>query len=116
MTTCPGVGTCYDFSLNISFGMLDPFEEPEFEIRDIEVELSVTNAGLTDAFLVERDGTETHFYNDTNGEAQSNYTIDTIGKELKSVVGYIPTPMMMKVILRYHLRDLSQNLEILKII
>ena len=36
MTTCPGVGTCYDFSLNISFGMLDPFEEPEFEIRDIE--------------------------------------------------------------------------------
>jgi len=92
MTTCPGVGTCYDFSLNISFGMLDPFEEPEFEIRDIEVELSVTNAGLTDAFLVERDGTETHFYNDTNGEAQSNYTIDTIGKELKSVVGYIPDP------------------------
>ena len=31
MTTCPGVGMCYDFSLNISYGMLDQFEAPEFE-------------------------------------------------------------------------------------
>ena len=92
MTTCPGVGMCYDFSLNISYGMLDQFEEPEFEIRDIEIELSVTNAGLTDAYLVDRDGSENHFYEDTNGEDMSNYTIDTIGKEFKVVVGYIPDP------------------------
>ncbi len=92
MTTCPGVGMCYDFNLNISYGMLDPFELPEFEIRDIEVELSVTNAGLTDAYLVDRDGTQNHFYDDSNGEDMSNYTIDTIGKEFKVVVGYIPDP------------------------
>jgi len=91
-TTCPMDGMCYDFNLNISYGMLNQFELPEFEIRDIEVKISITNAGLTDAFLIDRDGTEQHFYDGSNGEEMSNYTIPNIGKGLKVTVGYIPDP------------------------
>ena len=72
--------------------MLNQFELPEFEIRDIEVELSVTNAGLMDAFLINRDGSEAYFYEASNGEDLSNYTISDIGKGVKVVVGYIPEP------------------------
>ncbi len=91
-TTCPMDGMCYDFNLNVSYGMLNQFELPEFEIRDIEVEISITNAGLTDAFLIDRDGTEQHFYDGSNGKEMSNYTIPNIGKGLKVTVGYIPDP------------------------
>lgn len=71
-TTCPGQsGVCYDFNLNISYGMIQQFEIPDFEIRDIEVEVTVSNAGITEAYFIDRMGAEIHFYDDSGGEETS---------------------------------------------
>ena len=90
-TTCPANGFCYDFTVEVSYGLLDVFAEPDFEIRDIVVEINVTNSGVLDAFMVDLDdGSETHFYSDGNGEQESSYFINEIGKSVKVPVGHYP--------------------------
>ena len=94
-STCPSEpGTCYDFNLNVSYAMLNQFETPEFEIRDIEVELTVSNAGVTEAYLIDsKSGTQTAFYDDSMGAESSKLILsEQIGKAQKVVVGYTPSP------------------------
>ena len=90
-TTCPATGICYDFNVEVIWGLLDSSEEENFELRDIVVEVNVTNAGVLDAFMINSTGVNnTHFYDDAEGQKESSYYINDVGTRKRVVTSYIP--------------------------
>lgn len=90
-TTCPADGICYDFTVEVVWGLLDFSEDVDFELRDIVVEVNVSNNGVLDVFMINSSGVNnTHFYDDSEGQKESSYFISDVGSPKRVVTGYVP--------------------------
>lgn len=98
-TTCPDEERmCYDFTVRLAFdvpGWTPPENEEdrsdfEFSIRDIVMEIRISNTGVHDAMLIDRGGRPTSFYD--AGEPSSTMIIDQIGELEFVIVGFDMIP------------------------